>query len=35
VIAGATSPQQTASNAAAARWNPSAEDLAALRQLLG
>jgi aryl-alcohol dehydrogenase-like predicted oxidoreductase len=35
VIAGATSPQQTASNAAAARWTPSAEDLAALRQLLG
>ncbi len=35
VIAGATSPQQTASNAAAARWSPSAEDLAALRQLLG
>jgi len=35
VIAGATSPQQTASNAAAASWTPSAEDLAALRQLLG
>jgi aryl-alcohol dehydrogenase-like predicted oxidoreductase len=35
VIAGATSPQQTASNAAAGRWNPSTEDLAALRQLLG
>jgi aryl-alcohol dehydrogenase-like predicted oxidoreductase len=35
VIAGATSPQQAASNAAAARWSPSAEDLAALRQLLG
>jgi len=35
VIAGATSPQQTASNAAAARWNPSAEDLTALGQLLG
>jgi aryl-alcohol dehydrogenase-like predicted oxidoreductase len=35
VIAGATSPQQTASNAAAATWTPSAEDLAALRQLLG
>ena len=35
VIAGATSPRQTASNAAAASWRPSAEDLAALRQLLG
>jgi aryl-alcohol dehydrogenase-like predicted oxidoreductase len=35
VIAGATSPRQTASNAAAASWTPSAEDLAALRQLLG
>jgi aryl-alcohol dehydrogenase-like predicted oxidoreductase len=35
VIAGATSPQQTASNAGAARWNLSADDLAALRQMLG
>jgi aryl-alcohol dehydrogenase-like predicted oxidoreductase len=35
LIAGATSPQQMASNATAARWSPSAEDLAALRQLLG
>jgi aryl-alcohol dehydrogenase-like predicted oxidoreductase len=34
VIAGATRPEQLESNAAAARWKPSAEDLAALRSLL-
>jgi aryl-alcohol dehydrogenase-like predicted oxidoreductase len=34
VIAGATGPDQTASNAAAAKWNPSAEDLEALRAVL-
>jgi aryl-alcohol dehydrogenase-like predicted oxidoreductase len=34
VIAGATKPEQVRSNAAAARWSPSADDLAALDQLL-
>ena len=34
VIAGATKPEQVRSNAAAARWNPSSEDLAALRRVL-
>jgi aryl-alcohol dehydrogenase-like predicted oxidoreductase len=34
VIAGATKPEQVRSNAAAARWTPSAEDLAALRRVL-
>jgi aryl-alcohol dehydrogenase-like predicted oxidoreductase len=34
VIAGATKAEQTAENAAAAAWTPSAEDLAALTQLL-
>jgi aryl-alcohol dehydrogenase-like predicted oxidoreductase len=34
VIAGATRPEQVHSNAAAARWDPSAEDLAALREVL-
>jgi aryl-alcohol dehydrogenase-like predicted oxidoreductase len=35
VIAGATKPDQVRSNAAAARWTPSADDLAALSELLG
>jgi aryl-alcohol dehydrogenase-like predicted oxidoreductase len=35
VITGATSPEQVRTNAAAAGWQPSAEDLAALSQLLG
>jgi aryl-alcohol dehydrogenase-like predicted oxidoreductase len=35
VIAGATKPEQIAANAAAAAWVPSADDKAALRQLLG
>ena len=35
VIAGATKPDQVRSNASAARWNPSEEDLAALAELLG
>ena len=35
VIAGATRPDQVASNAAAARWTPSESDLTALRELLG
>ena len=35
VIAGATRPQQVHANAAAARWTPSNEDLAALGDLLG
>jgi Transposase DDE domain group 1/Aldo/keto reductase family len=35
VIAGATKPEQVRSNASAARWNPSEEDLAALAELLG
>jgi aryl-alcohol dehydrogenase-like predicted oxidoreductase len=34
VIAGATKPEQVESNAAAARWEPSAEDLRALDELL-
>jgi aryl-alcohol dehydrogenase-like predicted oxidoreductase len=34
VIAGATKPEQLVSNAAAASWKPSAEDLQALRALL-
>jgi len=34
VIAGATKPEQVRSNAAAARWEPSADDLAALRAVL-
>jgi aryl-alcohol dehydrogenase-like predicted oxidoreductase len=34
VIAGATKPEQVRANAAAARWNPSGEDLAALRRVL-
>jgi aryl-alcohol dehydrogenase-like predicted oxidoreductase len=34
VIAGATKPEQVRSNAAAARWTPSGEDLAALRRVL-
>jgi aryl-alcohol dehydrogenase-like predicted oxidoreductase len=35
VITGATRPDQIESNAAAASWKPSAEDLEALRSLLG
>ncbi|MFZ0040201.1 MAG: aldo/keto reductase [Solirubrobacteraceae bacterium] len=35
VIAGATKPEQVASNAAAARWQPSDDDLSALREVLG
>jgi aryl-alcohol dehydrogenase-like predicted oxidoreductase len=35
VIAGATSPEQVRANAAAGMWRPTAEDLAALRALLG
>jgi aryl-alcohol dehydrogenase-like predicted oxidoreductase len=35
VIAGATKPEQVRANAAAARWSPSDEDLAALNDLLG
>jgi aryl-alcohol dehydrogenase-like predicted oxidoreductase len=35
VIAGATQPEQVRSNASAARWNPSEEDVAALAELLG
>ncbi len=34
VITGATKPEQLASNAAASKWKPSAEDLKALRSLL-
>jgi aryl-alcohol dehydrogenase-like predicted oxidoreductase len=34
VIAGATKPEQVRANAAAARWSPDEEDLAALRTLL-
>jgi aryl-alcohol dehydrogenase-like predicted oxidoreductase len=34
VIAGATKPEQVRANAAAARWTPSDEDLAALNDLL-
>jgi aryl-alcohol dehydrogenase-like predicted oxidoreductase len=35
VIAGATRPEQVRANAAAASWTPSADDLSALRDLLG
>jgi aryl-alcohol dehydrogenase-like predicted oxidoreductase len=35
VIAGATKPSQVIANAAAARWSPSADDLAALAAVLG
>jgi aryl-alcohol dehydrogenase-like predicted oxidoreductase len=35
VIAGATKPEQVRANAAAARWTPSHDDLAALRELIG
>ena len=35
VIAGATKPEQVHANAAAARWSPSDEELAALSELLG
>ena len=35
VTAGATSPEQIRSNAAAADWEPSADDLASLEDLLG
>jgi aryl-alcohol dehydrogenase-like predicted oxidoreductase len=34
VIAGATRPEQVSANAAAARWKPTADDLAALESLL-
>jgi aryl-alcohol dehydrogenase-like predicted oxidoreductase len=34
VIAGATSPEQVRANAAAARWTPTPEDLAALDEIL-
>ena len=34
VIAGATKPEQVAANAAAGSWEPNAEDLAALRDVL-
>jgi aryl-alcohol dehydrogenase-like predicted oxidoreductase len=34
VIAGATRPEQVRANAAAARWHPSPQDLAQLRELL-
>ena len=34
VIAGATKPEQVRANAAAGRWTPSGEDLAALRDVL-
>ncbi len=34
VIAGATKPEQVRANAAAARWEPSEDDLAALREVL-
>ncbi len=34
VIAGATKPEQVHTNAAAARWSPSSEDLRALRRVL-
>jgi aryl-alcohol dehydrogenase-like predicted oxidoreductase len=33
VIAGATKPEQVRANAEAGRWEPSADDLAALRAL--
>jgi aryl-alcohol dehydrogenase-like predicted oxidoreductase len=35
VIAGATKPEQVRANAAAARWQPSDDDLAELKELLG
>jgi aryl-alcohol dehydrogenase-like predicted oxidoreductase len=35
VIAGATKPGQVKANAAAARWEPTSEDLTELRELLG
>ena len=35
VIAGATKPEQVRANAAAARWRPSDEDIAELKELLG
>jgi aryl-alcohol dehydrogenase-like predicted oxidoreductase len=35
VIAGATKPEQVRSNAAAARWRPGEDDLAALDEILG
>ncbi len=35
VIAGATRPEQVASNASAALWQPTSEDLAALEEILG
>jgi aryl-alcohol dehydrogenase-like predicted oxidoreductase len=35
VIAGATKPEQVRANAAAARWQPSDEDLAEVEELLG
>ena len=34
VIAGATTPEQVRANAAAGLWEPSADDLAALRAIL-
>ena len=34
VIAGATKPEQVHANAAAARWMPSADDIAALDEVL-
>jgi aryl-alcohol dehydrogenase-like predicted oxidoreductase len=34
VIAGATKPDQVRANAAAGRWTPADEDLAALRDVL-
>jgi len=34
VIAGATKPEQVRANAAAARWVPTEDDLAALRDVL-
>lgn len=35
MIAGATKPDQVRANAAAGRWAPSEDDLAALESLLG
>ena len=35
VIAGATRPEQVRANAAAARWHPTPEDMAQLREVLG
>ena len=34
MIAGATTPEQVRANAAAGTWQPTAEDLAALRAVL-